>query len=115
MAYQTEIEKINPDDTKRGEIEEVCIGAKSLLLSKLGGRRQSGVNDFTLSVPQVTPINRLLNLKIPKFNGRYSEYKNFISCFNNFVHEDQSLTVIGKFNHLQSVKAFQITEAINRR
>ena len=35
----TEIEKINPDDTKRGEIEEVCIGAKSLLLSKLGGRR----------------------------------------------------------------------------
>ena len=39
MAYQTEIEKINPDDTKRGEIEEVCIGAKSLLLSKLGGRR----------------------------------------------------------------------------
>ena len=39
MAYQTEIEKINPDDTKRGEIEEVCIGSKSLLLSKLGGRR----------------------------------------------------------------------------
>ena len=25
MAYQTEIEKINPDDSKRGEIEEVCI------------------------------------------------------------------------------------------
>ena len=30
MAYQMEIEKINPDDTKRCEIEEVCIGAKSL-------------------------------------------------------------------------------------
>ena len=29
MAYQTEIEKINPDDTKRGEIEEVCIDEKS--------------------------------------------------------------------------------------
>ena len=49
MTYQTEIEKMNPDDTKHGEIEEVCIGAKSLLL--FGGRRQSGVNDFTLSVP----------------------------------------------------------------
>ena len=42
MAYQTGIEEINPDDTKRGEIEEFCIGAKSLLLSKLGGRRKSG-------------------------------------------------------------------------
>ena len=58
MAYQTEIEKINPDDSKRSEIDEVCIGAKSLLLSKLGGRRQSGVNDFTLSVPQVASVHR---------------------------------------------------------
>ena len=120
MAYQTEIEKISPDDMKRGEIEEVCIGAKSLLLSKLGGRRQSGVNDFTLSVPQVASMHRLPNLKIPKFNGKYSEYKNFISCFNNLVHDDPSLSVIEKFNHLinslqddalRSVKAFQITEA----
>ena len=39
MAYPTEIEKINPDDTKSGEIEEVCIGAKLLLLLKLGSRR----------------------------------------------------------------------------
>ena len=59
MAYQTKIEKINPDDTKRSEIEEVCISAKSLLLSKLSDGKQSGVNDFPLSVPQVTPEHRL--------------------------------------------------------
>ena len=85
------------------------------MLSLLGGRRQSGVNDFTLSISQVAPVNRLPNLKIPKFNGR-----NFISCFDNLVHEDQSLSAIEKFNHLinslqddalRSVKAFQITEA----
>ena len=120
MVYQTKIEKINPEDTKQGEIEEVCIGQKSLLLSKLGGRRQSGVNDFTLSVPQVPSMHRLPNLKIPKFNGKYSEYKNFISCFNKLVHDDPSLSVIGKFKNLinslqddalRSVKAFQITEA----
>ena len=62
MAYQTEIEKNNQDDSKRGEIKEFCIGAKSLLSLKLGGRRQSGVNDFTLSVPQVAPVNRLTKL-----------------------------------------------------
>lgn len=42
MAYQTEIERLSPEDGKRGELEEVCIGTKSLLLSKLGsGRRLS--------------------------------------------------------------------------
>ena len=100
MTYQTEIEKTNADNTKRGEIEEVCIGAKLLFLSKLGDKRQSGVNDFTLSVPQVALLHRLPNLKIPKFNGKSPEYKNFISSFINLVHDDPILLVIERFNHL---------------
>ena len=119
MSYQTEIEKINPEDTRRGELEEICITAKSLLLSKLGGRRPSTSNDFTMSFPQPAPSHRLPNLKIPKFNGKYSEYKNFISCFNNLVNDDPNLSTIEKFNHLinslqddalRMVKAFQVTE-----
>lgn len=65
MAYQTEIEKIMPDDNKRGELEEVCISTKSLLLSKLGnGRRTSVHHDCAISA-LLPPANRLPLLKIP--------------------------------------------------
>ena len=83
MAYWTEIEKINPNDTKRGEIEEVCIGAKSLLLSKLGGRRQSGVNKSRRCIdPSLSVIEK----------------------FNHLIKSLQD-------DALRSVKVFQITEA----
>lgn len=119
MAYQTEIEKLCPDDSKRGELEDICVSTKSLLLSKLGGIRRASVShDVTMSLP--TPsANRLPSLKIPKFNGKYSEYKNFITCFNNLVNDDPTLSTIEKFNHLinslqddalRTVKAFQVNE-----
>lgn len=119
MDYQTEIEKLNPDDNKRGELEEVCIGAKSILLSKLGStRRTSIIHDYTMSAP-IPPANRLPHLRIPKFNGKYSEYQNFITCFNNLVNDDPTLSTIEKFNHLVNslqddalctVRAFQVNE-----
>lgn len=71
MAYQTEIEKLSPDDNKRGELEEICISTKSLLLTKLGRRRASVSHDCTKSVP-IPSANRLPHLKIPKFSEKYS-------------------------------------------
>lgn len=97
----------------------MCINKKSLLLSKLGtGRRASISHDVTMSAP-MPHVNRLPQLKIPKFSGKYSEYKNFITSFNNSVHDDCTLTNIEKFNHLissleddalRTVKAFQVTD-----
>ena len=120
MAYQTEVEKLCPSDTKRDELEEVCIGAKSLLISMLGNRRrESTVHETTLNIPAMTPSNRLPSLKIPKFSGKYAEYTNFISTFKSLVDSEESLSTIEKFNHLVScltddalrtVKAFQIND-----
>lgn len=121
MAYQTEIEKEDPTDEKRGDIEELCISAKSKLLQLLGvyKRRESTVLEQTLGATMLAPSSRLPNLKLPSFGGKYSDYKNFISSFNNLIHEDTTLATIEKFNHLLScltgdalrtVKAFQVCE-----
>ena len=59
-------------------------------------------------------------MKLPKFKGKYSDYKHFMSLFENLVHNNPTLTDIQKCNHLISclsdevlgtVKAFQSTEA----
>lgn len=118
MSYQTAIEKIYPQDDRRPEIEELCISAKTKVISLLGPRlpRDSSFLDNTLSV---RPLNRLPNLKLPTFDGKYSDYKNFITSFNNLVHNEPTLTSIEKFNHpltcldgdaFRTVKAFQIIE-----
>ncbi|KAI8116017.1 hypothetical protein CVS40_11844 [Lucilia cuprina] len=63
--------------------------------------------------------SRLPNKRLPKFNRKYSEYKNFMSLFEILVHQDPTLTNIEKFYHLISclsddalgtVKAFKISE-----
>lgn len=41
-------------------------------------------------------------MRLPKFNEKYSDYKNFMSLFENLVHNDPTLTEIEKFNHLIS-------------
>jgi len=62
----------------------------------------------------------LPQMKLPKFDGNYAEFKNCIGLFNRLVHDDESLSNVEKFNHLLSclekealgtVKANQITEA----
>lgn len=121
MAYQSEIEKIDTEDDRRGDLEDLCVSVKSKLLSLLGRNRSrdSSVLENTFSVA-IPPANRLPNLKLPVFNGKYADYKNFIGTFTNLVHNEPSLSSIEKFNHLISclsgealhtVKAFQVTEA----
>lgn len=116
MAYQIEIEKLCPEDHTRGELEDICISSKALLLSKLGNRRSSVAHDCTVGLA-LPPANRLPHLKIPKFSGKYSEYKNFITCFDNLVNDDPTLSTIEKFNHLinslqddalRTVRPFQV-------
>ncbi|XP_017475140.1 PREDICTED: uncharacterized protein LOC108365594 [Rhagoletis zephyria] len=120
MAFQTEIEKEDPSDDKRGDIEELCISCKSKLMQLLGDYKQRDSslmeNTFSFAMPQ---SSRLPKLRLPTFDGKYADYKNFISSFNNLVNSVPHLAVIEKFNHLLSclsgdalrtVKAFQVTE-----
>ncbi|XP_055919381.1 uncharacterized protein LOC129951309 [Eupeodes corollae] len=117
MACQSNIESADRSDDSRGELEDICVSAKALLLSLVNKRNNStAIADFTFSNPH---HSRLPKMSLPKFSGKYSEYKNFISLFENLVDNDPMLPDIEKFNHLISclsgealgtVKAFQITE-----
>ncbi|XP_055855666.1 uncharacterized protein LOC129918921 [Episyrphus balteatus] len=118
LVYQTKIEVLAPTDTCRGEIEDLYITAKTKILSLLGTNRRSCVADMTLSIPHST--SHLPKQRLPRFSGKYSDYKNFINSFNNLIENDSSLTKIEKFNYLLScltdqslgtVKAYQVTEA----
>jgi len=104
MLYQIEIEKIE-DDEKRGEIEEDCIKAKAMLCSKLKESNldlnESCQNDNTF-IHYQQQTNKLPPIKIPKFSGKYNEYKNFITCFKQFVHKETSLSKTEKCNYLIS-------------
>ena len=118
MVMQSEIDIIDPTNDGRSELEDLCVSTKSLLIAKLGNnRRPSNDNNSTFSCP--AHQSRLPSMQLPKFSGKYAEYKNFMSLFENLVDNDPTLTDIEKFNHLISclsdealgtVKAYQITE-----
>lgn len=116
--YQTQIERLSPADQGRSEIDELFICVKSRILTLMGGGRRQSMHEQSFMLPPM-PSHRLPNLKLPNFDGKYLEYKNFINSFNNLVHRDQNIPTSEKFNHLLSclsgealatIKAFQVTD-----
>lgn len=117
LYYQTQIEKLKPKDDNRSEIDELFIAAKTKILTLMGDK-QSSLHEESMSFPHIQQT-RLPNIKLPKFDGKYLEYKNFINTFNNLVNSEPNLTKMQKFNHLVSclsgealatIHAFQVTE-----
>ncbi|XP_065368751.1 uncharacterized protein LOC135961183 [Calliphora vicina] len=117
MTYQSEIDILDPENEDRSAVEDLCVSTKCLLLGYLTPSRKQSMLDTTIGCS--THHSSLPKMKLPKFSGKYSEYKNFISLFESLVDHDMSLTDIEKFNHLISclsdealgtVKAFQVTE-----
>ena len=99
MDIQSEIEVLDPTNGDRAEVEELCIETKSIFLGYLTPRNPSmGETSFAIHGHKI----RLPLMKLPKFSGKYSDYKNFISLFNSLVHTDITLSEIEKFNHLIS-------------
>ena len=75
---------------------------KSFILNKLKGSRRDSIIDNSIlnqSRNDVHISHRLPNLKLPKFDGKYCEYKRFISSFNHLVH-NEPMPIIDKFNYL---------------
>ncbi|XP_075167714.1 uncharacterized protein LOC142239839 [Haematobia irritans] len=116
--YQNQIERLSPLDDGRADIDELYITIKTKLLDLIGSGRRHSIAEQSFSVPQHSS-SRLPSLKLPKFDGKYLEYKNFINTFNNLVHKDPNFPVTEKFNHLLSclsgealstIKAFQVTD-----
>lgn len=119
LAYQTQIERVLATDTGHSELEELYVTTKTKIISLMGEKRRSSTIEPSFMMPTPPPANRLPFLRLPKFNGKYAEYKNFIHSFNNLVHDDPTLTTIEKFSHLlaclsdqalDTVRAFPVTE-----
>lgn len=117
LGYQTQIEKLDPDDNGRGDLEDLYVNIRSSIQMQLGDDvHNSSFREPALHTPYTH--SKLPALKLPIFSGKYSEYKNFISSFMSLIDKEASLTNIEKFNHLlnclqgqalETVKAFQVT------
>ncbi|XP_061400515.1 uncharacterized protein LOC133336248 [Musca vetustissima] len=117
LSFQTQIEKFDPDDNGRLEIEDLYIACKMSIQSQLSEDvHNTSLSDSTICFQ--APSHKLPALKLPTFGGKYSEYKNFITSFNQVIDREVGLSNIEKFNHLlnclhgqalETVKAFQIT------
>ncbi|XP_075157834.1 uncharacterized protein LOC142231101 [Haematobia irritans] len=127
LTIQNEIEDKNPKDSGRADLEDLCIKTKMKIIELLGDNYKRGGFESSFAIP-IPATSKLPTLDLPKFDGKYSAYKNFISSFKQFVDNDTSLSPIEKFNHLihclsgqalDTVRAFQITsdnykKALNR-
>ncbi|XP_036346859.1 uncharacterized protein LOC118756405 [Rhagoletis pomonella] len=115
LSIQTDIEKLDPDDGGRADLEELYVTTKLTIQAQL-------VEDHNISLPETSCIvqhsTKLPKLKLPTFSGKYSEYQNFITSFKQIIDKEFSLSNIEKFNHLrnslqgqalETVDAFQVT------
>lgn len=81
---QTQIEILNSEDTSRSEIEELYILIKSKLVHILESKIKPATADLSTlntSVNNCSLKNRLPTLKLPRFDGKYAEYKRFFARF----------------------------------
>ncbi|XP_073835822.1 uncharacterized protein [Musca autumnalis] len=98
------------------------------LLKKSRGSESAEMSLMNASMACGSSSSRLPSLKLPKFDGKYSEYKRFITAFNNMVNDNPAISLIEKFNYLLNclsgpalavVEPFQVCEenyekALNR-
>ncbi|XP_017468697.1 PREDICTED: uncharacterized protein LOC108360780 [Rhagoletis zephyria] len=96
---------------------------KSKLVGFLQKARRSSMPDvsyFQNTTNQQLTSHRLPKLRLPKFDGKYTEYSRFMHTFESLVHDDASLTTIDKFNYLMDclsgparavAEPFEVTES----
>ena len=71
------------------------------------------INISSNNVPQSTPNrSKLLKLVLPKFRGDVTQWRTFWDSFNRAIHTNSYLTMINKFNHLNSWLEGQALRAI---
>ncbi|XP_073814756.1 uncharacterized protein isoform X2 [Musca autumnalis] len=120
-TIQSQIETINTNDNGRSDLEETFIVAKAKILKLINKNRGSvAVDNSLMNVSMACGSNsRLPSLKLPNFDGKYSEYQRFITAFNNIVRDHPTISLIEKFNYLLNclsgqalavVQPFQVCE-----
>ncbi|XP_041450600.1 uncharacterized protein LOC121404672 [Drosophila obscura] len=97
---QESIEEIDSDDDFGAELEELSIVTKARIMSLIDALKTASDTIPSVSASVAPTRARLPKLALPKFSGKYSEFKGFITLFETLVHNDESIPVIEKFNHL---------------
>ncbi|XP_065356116.1 uncharacterized protein LOC135950508 [Calliphora vicina] len=99
---QTQIERLDPSDEGRTDLEEIFIASKSYMVDLLNKKRRSSDVDqsFLNTTSSFSHQNRLPKLKLPTFDGKYCEYSRFITTFKMLVHDETCIPTIDKFNYL---------------
>ncbi|XP_075160828.1 uncharacterized protein LOC142233707 [Haematobia irritans] len=100
---QSQIEKMCPTDNARSDIEDTFVSAKAVILRRLNTHRRSSTIEQSIlntSAQSLSHHSRLPQLKLPKFDGKYSEFARFMSTYKTLVHEEASIPTIDKFNYL---------------
>jgi len=85
---QQQIEEIDLEEDSRDQFEANFIATKSTLLKRANVNKRNGPEDSVLIISTclgASSHNRLLSLKLPKFDGKYGEYNRFIAAFNHMV------------------------------
>ncbi|XP_033252781.1 uncharacterized protein LOC117192220 [Drosophila miranda] len=116
MDIQSDMDCLNPNNDLRASVEDMCVTTKALYMSALKEPETQRIQRRDRSSQRHS--SHLPKMNLPKFSGKHSEFKNFISLFESLVHNDPILSNVEKFNHLLSclvddalgtVKAFQIS------
>lgn len=118
---QTQIERLDASDEGRSDLEELFISSKSFMVDLLNKKRRSSDVDqsFLNTTSTFSHQSRLPKLKLPTFDGKYSEYSRFITTFKMLVHDEAYIPTIDKFNYLLNclsgqalalVEPFQVVE-----
>ncbi|XP_039970154.1 uncharacterized protein LOC120782065 [Bactrocera tryoni] len=115
LSTQTEIERIDPEECGRMDLEELYITTKLIIQSQVTEDSNTTLSDTTCVMQAGS---KLPKLKLPTFTGKYSEYQNFITSFQQIIDREYSLSNIEKFNHLrnclngpalETIDAFQVS------
>ena len=114
---EAKLEDIDLDYECDGALEELYISTKGMLKALISQIKVENSQQTPIA-PQASSSSRLPKMALPKFSGKYSEFKNFLSLFETLVDNDKSLPNIEKFNHLMqclsgealgTIKAFHLS------
>ncbi|XP_049316915.1 uncharacterized protein LOC125779686 [Bactrocera dorsalis] len=110
LSIQTDIERLDSEDGGRADLEELYVTTKLVIQSQLAEDNNVSFSDTTCVVQS---SSKLPPLKLPTFDGKYSNYQNFITSFKQIIDHEFNLTNIEKFNHLRNCLQGQALETVN--
>jgi len=98
LDIQSDIDLLNPSNDLRASVEDMCDITISLYRPAMQGNDSQKISQADNNHHR--PISNLPKVNLPKFSGKYADFKNFISLFESLVYNDASLTNVEKFDHL---------------